>query len=76
MTLITSQTIRPKEAIYMADKTADKAITATNSNGQTVVVVQAGQPIPDDVDARVAAIEGKAQETAPENKARSRAAKK
>ena len=33
----------------MADKTAQKDITVVNDAGQTVVVVPAGQPIPDDL---------------------------
>lgn len=31
-------------------KVADKDITVTNANGQTVMVVAAGQPIPDNLD--------------------------
>jgi hypothetical protein len=35
----------------VAEKTASKDITIENAMGQTVVVVPAGQPVPDDLDA-------------------------
>lgn len=34
----------------MAEKTAKSDITVENANGQTVVVVHAGQPVPDNLD--------------------------
>lgn len=39
----------------MADKIAKEDITQVNEAGQTVVLVPAGQPIPDDLDAKLAA---------------------
>ena len=39
----------------MADKVAKKDITVVNDAGQTVVLVHAGQEIPDDIEERKAA---------------------
>ena len=48
----------------MADaKVADKDITVENANGQTVVVVHEGQPVPDNLDelkAQAGAVSGNA----------------
>lgn len=71
----------------MSDKTAKEPITVTNQGGQTVLLVAAGQPIPDNldelkrihsrgpIDAQQPAQE-KAVEEPAENKARGRAARK
>jgi hypothetical protein len=48
MTLITSQTL--KQEVHMSDRIATEDIVEKNENGQNVVVVPAGQPIPDGVD--------------------------
>lgn len=60
----------------MADpKIAEKDITKVNDLGQTVVLVPAGQPIPDDLDLTGTSAEGK-QRTTSENKARTSSASK
>jgi hypothetical protein len=49
--LVSSRTINPEvKETKVADKTADKDITVENAQGQTVVVLAAGQPIPDNLD--------------------------
>jgi hypothetical protein len=62
MTLVTSQ-IDKEEARPMAEaKTAKDDITVENVNGQTVVVVHAGQPVPDNLDElKAKAAEGQVQ---------------
>lgn len=53
MALITSKTLKPDKEEPVADqKTADKDIIVENEAGQSVLVVAAGQPIPDDLDER------------------------
>jgi len=42
-----------KETPRMSDKIAKEDIVRENANGQQVVVVPAGQPIPEDLDAAV-----------------------
>jgi hypothetical protein len=68
MTLITSQTLR--EAPRMSDRIAKQDITEKNSLGQTVVLVAAGQPIPDGVEVPKSQTEAKKVDAPPENKAR------
>ena len=51
MALVNSTSLKGQEDTNMADqKTASEDITVENNAGQTVVVVPAGQPVPDNVD--------------------------
>lgn len=52
MALITSRSLKGESEAPVAEKKiAKKDITIQNDLGQTVVVVPAGQPVPDDLDA-------------------------
>lgn len=70
MALIHSQAMK-KEAAPVADqKVAKEDIVVQNEAGQNIVVVPAGQPIPDDLDERkaaVGAVEDKAQRSSKGN---------
>lgn len=69
MALITSESLKGGTQ-SMSEKIAEKDITKVNELGQNVVLVAAGQPIPEDLDLTGSSAETKAKSAAPENKAR------
>jgi len=72
MALISKHTLTARKDAPMADKTASEDIIIENGYGQQVVVVPAGQPVPDNIDELKArtADAGKQMDQPAENKSR------